>query len=67
MPKKMQNCFCFFFTLNRFFTWMDPRRSLVLLAPGSPVDSDMSNLDLPEAAFKRYQFVWEWGEAGLQS
>lgn len=47
--------------------WMDPCGSLVLFPPGSPVELDICKLAWPPAAFKGYQLVGEWGEAGVQA
>lgn len=49
----------------RLCTWIDPRGSLLLFPPGSPVELDICKLALPAAAFKEYRFVGEWGQPGM--
>lgn len=46
--------------------WMDLCGSLVLFPPGSPVELDICKLASPAAAFKVYQFVGEWEQAGCK-
>lgn len=57
MTKKERDLKCLIF--SRLCMWTDLCGSLVLLPPGSPVKLDICKLALPEAAFKRYQFVGE--------
>lgn len=65
MTKREGDLKCLIF--SSLCMWMDPCGSLVLFPPGSPVELDLCKLALLEAAFKRYQFVREWREAGVQT